>query len=294
MEPLRLVGRALAPLIEEEWKQLDEAVVKAARRVLVGRKVLPVYNLADVGVMEVQWDELTEMNSAIISMYGETPIEDIIKYTRKSLIVPIIHKDFRIHWRDLIASRRKGVPLDTANAESAALVVARLEDELILTGEYTGSPKLGIEGLATATGRNTVASVGAWATSPNAVNTVKNAMEELTVYNFYGPYDLILQPSAFLDAHTFIGNTAVMQIDKIRELIGGNIYVTSALKAADGGTDNAILMETGAENADLCVAADLKTFYKELRDMNHFFKVYEAVVPRIKRPTAICEITGIT
>jgi uncharacterized linocin/CFP29 family protein len=294
MDPLRLVGRAQAPLIEEEWKQLDEAVVKAARRVLVGRKVLPVYNLADVGVMEVQWDELTEMSPAIISMYGETPVEDIIKYTRKSLIVPIIHKDFRIHWRDLIASRRKGVPLDTANAESAALVVARLEDELILTGEYTGSPRLGIEGLATATGRNTVASVGPWATSPNAVNTIKNAMEELTVDNFYGPYDLILQPSAFLDAHTFIGNTAVMQIDKIRELIGGNVYVTPALKAADGGTDNAILMETGAENADLCVAQDLKTFYKELRDMNHFFKVYEAVVPRIKRPTAICEITGIT
>jgi uncharacterized linocin/CFP29 family protein len=294
MDPLRLVGRAQAPLIEEEWKQLDEAVVKAARRVLVGRKVLPVYNLADVGVMEVQWDELTEMSPAIISMYGETPVEDIIKYTRKSLIVPIIHKDFRIHWRDLIASRRKGVPLDTANAESAALVVARLEDELILTGEYMGSPKLGIEGLATATGRNTVASVGTWATSPNAVNTVKNAMEELTVDNFYGPYDLILQPSAFLDAHTFIGNTAVMQIDKIRELIGGNVYVTPALRAADGGTDNAILMETGAENADLCVAQDLKTFYKELRDMNHFFKVYEAVVPRIKRPTAICEITGIT
>lgn len=294
MDPLRLVGREQAPLIEEEWKQLDEAVVKAARRVLVGRKVLPVYNLADVGVMEVQWDELTEMSPATISMYSETPVEDIIKYTRKSLILPIIHKDFRIHWRDLIASRRKGVPLDTANAESAALVVARLEDELILTGEYTGSPKLGIEGLATATGRNTVASVGAWATSPNAVNTVKNSMEELTVDNFYGPYDLILQPSAFLDAHTFIGNTAVMQIDKIRELIGGNVYVTPALRAADGGTDNAILMETGAENADLCVAQDLKTFYKELRDMNHFFKVYEAVVPRIKRPTAICEITGIT
>jgi uncharacterized linocin/CFP29 family protein len=294
MEPLRLVGRAQAPLIEEEWKQLDEAVVKAARRVLVGRKVLPVYNVADVGVMEVQWDELTDMSPATISMYGETPVEDIIKYTRKSLIVPILHKDFRIHWRDLIASRRKGTPLDTANAESAALVVARLEDELILTGEYSGSPKLGIEGLATATGRNTTASAGAWATSPNAVNTIKNAMEELTVDNFYGPYDLILQPSAFLDSHTFIGNTAVMQIDKIRELIGGNIHVTPALKAADGGTDNALLMETGSENADLCAAQDLKTFYKELRDMNHFFKVYEAVVPRIKRPTAICEITGIT
>jgi len=46
--------------------------------------------------------------------------------------------------------------------------------------------------------------------SPNAVGSVKEAMEELTVDNLYGPYDLILQSSAFLDAHTFIGNTAVM------------------------------------------------------------------------------------
>jgi uncharacterized linocin/CFP29 family protein len=96
-----------------------------------------------------------------------------------------------------------------------------------------------------------------------------------------------------MDTHTFITGTGIMQIEKIRELIGGSIYVTPNLKASDGGTDSAILMKTGAENADLCVAQDLKTFYMQLRDMNHYFKVYEAVVPRIKRPTAICEITGI-
>jgi len=41
-------------------------------------------------------------------------------------------------------------------------------------------------------------------------------------------------------------------------------------------------------------ATRAETFYSQLKDMNHFFKCYEAVVPRIKRPTAICEITGIT
>lgn len=42
--------------------------------------------------------------------------------------------------------------------------------------------------------------------SPNAVDSIKEAVEELTMDNFYGPYDLILQSSAFLAAHTFIGN----------------------------------------------------------------------------------------
>jgi uncharacterized linocin/CFP29 family protein len=294
MEPLPFVGRAQAPLVEEEWKQLDEAVVRAVQPVLVGRRVLPVKQLAGVGVMEVQWDEISEMSPAIISMYGETPAEDIIVYTRKSLVVPILHKDFRIHWRDLEASRRFRTPLDTANAEAAALVVAKLEDELILSGEIAGTHRLGIEGLTTATGRQTKASVGAWATSPNAVTDITEAMELLLAENLTTPYDLLLQPSAFMDAHTFIANTGIMQIEKIRELIGGNIYVTPNLKAADGGTDSALLMKSGAENADLCVAQDLKTFYMQTVDMNHHFKVYEAVVPRIKRPKAIVEITGIT
>jgi len=227
-------------------------------------------------------------------MYGETPAEDTIVYTRKSLNVPILHKDFRIHWRDLEASRRYGTPLDTANAESAALVVAQKEDRLILNGEISGEPMLGIEGLTTVTGRQTQASGGAWATAPNALNDVRAAAKKLLEKYYPPPYDLIVQPSAFMDAHTLIANTGISQIEKIKELIQGNIYISSQLKAADGGTDSAILIKSGAENADLCVAQDLKTFYMQTVDMNHHFRVYEAVVPRIKRPTAICEITGIT
>jgi len=294
MDPLHLVGRAQAPLVEEEWKQLDEAVVKAVRPVLVGRRVLPVKPLAGVGVMTVSWDELTEMSDALISMYGETPAEDIIVYTRKSLIVPILHKDFRIHWRDLEASRRFGTPLDAANAESAALVVAEKEDRLILNGEISGELMLGIEGLTTATGRQTQASAGAWGTSPNAYTTIKNAAKLLLTEHFPPPYDLILQPSPFMDAQTFIANTGIRQLEKMKELIRGNIYVSAQLKASDGGLDSAILMKSGAENADLRVASDLKNFYMQTVDMNHHFKTYEALVPRIKRPKAICEITGIT
>jgi len=294
MDPLKLVGRAQAPLVEEEWQELDEAVVRAAQRVMVGRRILPVFNLESIGVMQVQWDEMAELSEGTLSMYGETPAEDIITYERKTLAVPILHKDFRIHWRDLEASRRFRTPLDTANAESAALKVAQLEDAIILHGEITNWPALGIEGLTTATGRNTEASAGAWGTSPNAVTDVKDAMEELIVDHFHGPYDLILQPSAYLAAHTFIGDTAVMQIDKIRDLIKGNVYVTPEIKAADAGTDSAVLIESGRANADLAVASDIRTYYSQLKDMNHFFKVYSAVVPRIKRPTAICEITGIT
>jgi uncharacterized linocin/CFP29 family protein len=67
--------------------------------------------------------------------------------------------------------------LDTANAESAALVVAQKKDRLILNGEISGESMLGIEGLTTATRRQTQASGGSWATAPNALDDVRISVE---------------------------------------------------------------------------------------------------------------------
>jgi uncharacterized linocin/CFP29 family protein len=124
--------------------------------------------------------------------------------------------------------------------------------------------------------------------------SVRNAAKLLLTAHYPPPYDLILQPSAYMDALTLIANTGISQLEKIKEIIRGEIFVSAILKASDAGTDSAILMKSGAENGDLCVAQDFKTFYMQTMDMNHHFKAYEAVVPRIKRPKAICEITGIT
>lgn len=294
MEPLTLVGRHQSPLVEEEWKKIDEAVVRAATPQLVGRRLLPTYNLGGWGFMTVSWDELTEMSEATLDMYGETPSEDIIVYTRKNLLVPVLHKDFRIHDRDLAASRNFRRPLDTSNAASAALIVAELEDELLLNGQITGKPRLGIKGLTTATGRQTQASAGAWATSPNAITSVRNAMKKLMQKHYQPPFDLVLQPTAYMDAEVLITSTGKSQLDRIRQLIKGNVFASSIIKASDAGLDSAVLMKRGGENADLPLASNLKSFYKQGKDMNHHFKVFEALVPRIKRPNAICEITGIT
>jgi uncharacterized linocin/CFP29 family protein len=97
-----------------------------------------------------------------------------------------------------------------------------------------------------------------------------------------------------MDALALIANTGISQLEKIQEIIQGQVYVTPIIKSSVGGTDTAIVMKSGAENADLPIAQDFKTFYMQRVDMNHQFKVYEAVVPRIKRPTSIAEITGIT
>ena len=67
----------------------------------------------------------------------------------------MIHKEYKLLFRDIAASRRSGMPIDVTEPQNAAIQVAEEEDKLLFTGEYTGWRALGIEGLATATGRNT-------------------------------------------------------------------------------------------------------------------------------------------
>jgi len=54
------------------------------------------------------------------------------------------------------------------------------------------------------------------------------------------------------------------------------------------------VVEPSQENFEMVVGRDLSVFTKQDEDMNLQGKVHEVVAPRIKRPTSICEITGLT
>jgi len=77
-------------------------------------------------------------------------------------------------------------------------------------------------------------------------------------------------------------------------LVKAGIYVSDNLFASNGGTDSALVVEPSQENFELVIGQDLSTFIQQDRSMNTVGKVYEVVAPRVKRPTSICEITGLT
>jgi uncharacterized linocin/CFP29 family protein len=110
-------------------------------------------------------------------------------------VPPVIEKKFSISWRDLEASRANGLTLDVQDAIDAARQCAEEEDKLLISGQYTGWKALGIEGLATATGRNTQASGGAWpATSlTNLSNAIGSLRHQATQTNqcTHAYYDLV-------------------------------------------------------------------------------------------------------
>jgi uncharacterized linocin/CFP29 family protein len=292
MLPLRRVGMDTAQLTDEELLYIDSRVVEAVRPVLVGRRLFPVFTLPHAGFITVRGYKRTDMSQARISLYGQGKNKDRSIKTAFDITVPVIHKEFTINWRDLEASRNAGLPLDAQDAENAARQCAEEEDKLLLTGEYTGWRALGIEGLATATGRNTKASAGAW--PANSLTDLSAAIGELEADGHTGPYAAILRSSWAAKLRALVSNTATKWIDVVKDLFAAGIYVSDSVYSSAGATTSALVVEPSQENFEMVIGRDLSTFTKQDEDMNLQCKVHEVVAPRIKRPTSICELTGLT
>lgn len=279
-------------LTDEELRYVDNRLIEAVRPALVARRLFPIFRLPHAGFTSVRaWKE-TDMGQATIDMHGITQTKDRIQLEGFDVKVPVIHKEFLLYWRDVIASRYGGLPIETRSAESAGVQCAEEEDRLLLSGEYTGFRALGIEGIMTATGRNTKASSGAW--PGKAIDDVGAAIGELEADKHYGPYALLLRSSWLAKLRTLISNTGIFYLEKVAELVKAGIFVSDQLYTSGGLTTGALVVEPGQQNFEMVVGQDLTTFMQQDEDMNINGKVYEVVVPRINRPTAICEITGLT
>jgi len=292
MKTMSRVGMDTAHLTDEERIYIDSRVVDTVRPVLVGRKLFPVFALPHAGFITVRGYRRTDMSAARISLYGQGKNVDRAEKTEFDITVPVLHKEFSIWWRDLEASRANGLPLDAQDAENAARQVAEEEDLLLLTGDYTGWKALGIEGLATATGRNTKASAGAW--PANALTDLSAAIGELEADGHMGPYAAVLRSSWAAKLRALVSNTATKWIEVIQDLFKAGIYVSDNLYTSAGLTTIGLVVEPSQENFEMVIGRDLSVFTKQDEDMNLQCKVHEVVAPKIKRPNSICEITGLT
>jgi len=293
MNNMRKIGNATGALTDYEVNLVESSIVKTVRPLLKGRTLMPTRALPNAGITRYSFFTETEMSQAQISMTGETQSMDAVDLNESHVHIPIISKDYNLHWRDVLARRNNGEDLNTQHATNAARQIAEEEDKLILSGEYTGWPALGIQGLCNATGRNTEAG-GDW--SSTYVADVSDAISELETDGYYGPYKLILGSDWYAQLRVLVGTTDSFAFQVIEDLLGGpeNIVVSNNIFPADGSQDSVLLIDTSPGNFELLVGADISNNLAQLPTMNYQGKVWEAVVPVFKRPEAICEITGLT
>jgi uncharacterized linocin/CFP29 family protein len=281
-----------AQLTDEELRYIDARVVETVRPLLIGRRLFPIFKLPHAGFTSVRGYKETDMSQARISLHGQGKNKDRVSYSSFDVTVPVLHKEFTLFWRDVLASRNGGLPLETRTIENAARQVAEEEDKLLLSGEYTGWKAMGIEGLATSTGRNTKASAGAW--PANSLTDLSAAIGELEADGHMGPYAAVLRSSWAAKLRALISNTGIKWIDVIKDLFAAGIFVSDSLYTSGGLTTIALVVEPSQENFEAVVGQDLATFTQQDENMNLQGKVFEVLAPRTKRPTCVCELTGLT
>jgi uncharacterized linocin/CFP29 family protein len=270
--------RAQAPLDTGEWAALDQTVVRTAQSVLVARRFINLVGPFGAGVEALPNDIIGGAGGGRIDLLGNDEGEALTIQNRRFLPLPLVYKDFWVHWRDLESSRQLGLPLDLGKAAAAASATAQAEDRLIFDGE----PGLDLPGLRTVEGRQSRA-MSDWGTMGSAFADVVEGVRVLTQAGFTGPYALAVSPRLYADLNRIFDATGVLELEQVEKLARRGVYPTAVLPEP-----SALLVDSGAQNLDLAVALDLSTAYVESSNLNHLFRVLESLVLRIRRPGAIC------
>jgi len=272
--------RSQAPLSAEEWQAIDEAVVQVARRTLVGRRFLTLFGPLGAGIQHTVADRYVGTEAARLSLLGSEE-ENVLKpESRRVMPLPLLYRDFRIGWRDLESSRRLGIPLDASAAAIAAADVAALEDRTLMNGNDERQQV----GFLNYADRLRVP-LGNWEQPGGGFAAVLSAANELVNHNVREPYTVVVPPQLFVRLNRVFDNTGVLEIDQVRRLVGGGVYMTPTLPP-----NVAVVVAPGPENMDLVVAQDMVTAFLETTGMEHNFRVLESVALRIKRPGAVCTL----
>lgn len=245
---------------DAQWAAIDNTVVKAAKSVLVGRKFLDVYGPLGSGIQMIE-----------LSRDG-----DVAR-------IPEVHADFTITWREVQEAERLGVPFSLPQAARAAVDCAVQEDSLI----FFGDEKKGIAGLLTAKDVHSVKNVKKWSEGESAFEDIAAGMQYMLEHKVYGQKVLVVSPDVYARLQRIQPGTGRLESERISALIDGNIYQSPVLPA-----QTAVLLATGVQNMDLVIGQDMITGYLGSSELNHDFRVFETVLPRLKNKAAVVVFKG--
>ena len=268
--------RDQAPLSDAQWQTLDQAVIQTAQAVLIGRRIISVVGPFGAGAEVLPNDTIVGRSMGQVDLLGDAG-EAIGIERHQFLPLPLLYKDFWIHWRDLESTRQFGVPLDTGKAAAAAAATAQAEDQLV----FHGNQALALPGLRTAEGRQTLP-LGDWGVMGKAFADVVAGVQRLVEQGFTGPYALVVSPRLYAQLNRVFDDTGVLELEQVEKLARRGVYPAAVL-----GEPGALLVDSGAQNMDLALGLVLSSAYVQSENLNHLLRVLESLVLRIRRPGAI-------
>lgn len=286
-------------LDSREWTLLDTQVTLMQRTVLIGIQDLRTYGLVrpigSIGVMQVDKRIQSERRAADVTMSSRTAVNnDRVDRQTLSVPLPIISTAYQIDERELEASRRLMLPLDTAEATESARAVAETQESILFNGTtavvLNGN---GVKGYLNATGALSTStsslSTGAWTTGDNAYNTVKQTLATMETRRFRGPFVIYLHPTDYynlLAVRNDVSNVTQMDLIKRLQQIADvkMVDANNCVGAAAGSmlmvqmtNDVVELQETMPITNREWRSDDLSTFYAKVMCMAIPFMQYNSV-----------------
>ncbi|MCD7898152.1 MAG: bacteriocin family protein [Planctomycetaceae bacterium] len=268
---MRYLMRDGAPLTEDQWQKIDEAVVTEASRTLVGRRFLDV-RVVGAQAETVHRDVMERADKAAADFWARDDATPVQIDRRDFLRLTTVYSDFMVSWRDIDNPAGTGVQA----AREAAILAARREDDII----FHGLPDQGIDGILTAPG-TTRMDISDWSVDENPVMDLAKGLETLIDNGSSGSRALFVSTDLYAKLHRIQHGTGIMEVDRVRSLVG-KLFRSSRLKK-----NSAILLYTEPQYIDLVIGQDMITAYMGNEKLDHVFRVMETLVPRIKRPEAI-------
>lgn len=263
------LSRESSPISAELWKKIDEAVVSTAKKFLTGRRFISIYGPLGAGVTSINVDNLSEL--------AESEEDISVIKGRKYQQLPMINQDFSLLWRDLEYAERMGLPADLSSAILSASKCAYKEDEFI----FFGDERIGYKGLLTEEG---IAKqpISEWSEGENPFRDIAAGLSKFMENGIVGKKALVISPKLYLKLQRIQPGTGMTEYDRINTLLGGNVFKTPVLK-----NDQAVLVCPEPQNMDLVIGQDMITAYLETKNLNHYFRILETILLRIKNKDAI-------
>ncbi len=283
--------RTNAVLRRDEWKQFDDALIAVARQrmPLVAMLVeagltFPIEN--GLGTTILEWEDVSDMEPADVSMAGVTRGEqDTLQYSSKSMPLPIIHKDFTLNIRKLMASRKLGQSLDTAQAAMAGRLVAEKTEAMVIEGHATRVGSSVIYGIDTVLNSSAVTMTNLWDTTTTGAEYVVDILASLAALHgdyMYGPYVLVVNETTHLRLQNDydVAGASHMTIMARLQLIEG---ISRIIPSINVPANHAYLVQLTNDVIDEVIGLQPTTVQWETQGgMQMHFKVMSIMIPRLR------------
>ena len=296
MSNISVNGKALrtnapASLRYDEWKDIDRAVIEVATQRLTGVADLIgkglVHQLGSVGNTVSLYERQSDMDPAAITMSGLSRSgEDTPNYDNKQVPVPVVHKDFRVNFRRLEASRKFGESIDVTAARLAGRVVAEATESMLFSGSTIILDSNPIYGYVTHPDRNTVSLAMQWTngskTGALILADVQAMLAAARADLYFGPFTLYI-PAAYEGKLDDDFNPATSDTRTIRQRIM-MLEGIAEIKVADRmPAHTCVLVQLTTDVVDMAIAQDVTTVsWQAMGGLQELFKVMAVWVPRVK------------